>query len=145
MLVKERSKADSFNTEALLNTLKAFRKGDFSVRMSGKRGGIAGEVASTLNDIIDMNQRLTEELMRLSRVVGKEGRIGQRAAIGPVMGGWGIAIDSVNSLVSDLVQPTAEVTRVIGAVARGDLSQTIPLETDGRPVKGELLRTAKIV
>src|SRR5581483_295636 len=56
MVVKERPKAqESLNTEALLNTLRSFRKGDFSVRMSGKRGGIAGEVASTLNDIIDMN------------------------------------------------------------------------------------------
>ena len=55
------------------------------------------------------------------------------------------AVDAVNTLVSDLVQPTTEVARVIGAVAKGDLSQSMALEIDGRPVTGEFLRTAKVV
>ena len=47
--------------------------------------------------------------------------------------------------MSDLVQPTTEVARVIGAVAKGDLSQSMALEIDGRPLTGEFLRTAKVV
>ena len=52
---------------------------------------------------------------------------------------------SVNTLIDDLLWPTAEVTRSIAAVAKGDLSQTMRLEVDGRPLEGEFLRSATIV
>ena len=52
---------------------------------------------------------------------------------------------SVNTLIGDLVHPTSETARVIGAVAKGDLSQTMALEIEGRPLEGEFLRTAKTV
>jgi methyl-accepting chemotaxis protein len=54
-------------------------------------------------------------------------------------------IESVNTLIDDMAQPTTEMTRVIGAVANGDLSQTMALEVDGRPLKGEFLRVVKLV
>ena len=44
-----------------------------------------------------------------------------------------------------MVQPTAEVARVIGAVAKGDLSQSMTVEIDGRPLRGEFLRIGKVV
>src|SRR5437588_406539 len=130
--------------QELLDTLKAFKKGDFTVRMK-THGGVARDIAGTLNSLIELNQRLTKDLQRLSKVVGKDGKVTERASIGDVSGSWATCVESVNSLIGDLVKPTAEVTRVIGAVAKGDLSQAMPLETDGRPVKGEFLRTAKIV
>src|SRR6185503_17818099 len=77
--------------------------------------------------------------------VGKEGKIAQRASIGSASGGWAACIDSVNSLIGDLVQPSTEVARVIGAVAKGDLSQTMSLDVDGRPLRGEFLHTARVV
>ncbi|MGQ0810810.1 MAG: HAMP domain-containing protein, partial [Nitrospiraceae bacterium] len=130
----------------LLGTLQAFRKGDFTVRMKSRRTGIEGEIADALNEVIDLNERMTKELVRLSKTVGKEGKLGQRSSIGStVTGSWATSIDSVNSLITDLARPTAEVTRVIGAVAKGDLTQNVPLETDSGPVKGEFLRTAKLV
>src|SRR5918995_644857 len=55
------------------------------------------------------------------------------------------SVRSVNDLIEDMVQPTAEVARVIGAVAKGDLSQTMMVEIDGRPLRGEFLRIGKIV
>src|SRR2546426_142935 len=131
--------------QELLDTLKAFKKGDFTVRMKTHGGGVARDIAGTLNGLIELNQRLTKDLQRLSKMVGKDGKVTERASIGDVSGSWATCVDSVNSLIGDLVKPTAEVTRVIGAVAKGDLSQAMPLETDGRPVKGEFLRTAKIV
>ena len=106
---------------------------------------MAGKIADTLNDVIEQNERMARELERLSRVVGKEGKIAQRANPGGFDGSWGTAIESVNSLIDDLVQPTSEMARVIGAVAKGDLSQTMSLELDGRPLQGEFLRTAKTV
>ena len=60
-------------------------------------------------------------------------------------GSWRDSIDSVNDLIDDLVHPTSETARVIGAVAQGDLSQTMALEIEDRPLQGEFLRTAKIV
>src|SRR5205085_1953597 len=51
----------------------------------------------------------------------------------------------VNELIDDMVQPTAEVSRVIGAVAKGDLSQSMSVEIDGRPLRGEFLRIGKVV
>ena len=60
-------------------------------------------------------------------------------------GSWRTQVDSINTLIGDLVQPTEEVARVIGAVAHGDLSQRITLETEGSPLKGEFLRIGKTV
>ena len=88
---------------------------------------------------------MARELERIGRVVGKEGRITQRVSIGEVTNSWADAIASINDLIGDLVRPTSEMARVIGAVAKGDLSQTMATEIEGRPLKGEFLHTAKTV
>ncbi|MBZ9733486.1 HAMP domain-containing protein [Mesorhizobium sp. CA15] len=88
---------------------------------------------------------MTKEFERLSRVVGKDGRIGERGHVRNATGSWESSVRSVNDLIEDMVQPTAEVARVIGAVAKGDLSQTMMVEIDGRPLRGEFLRIGKIV
>ncbi len=71
---------DSLNTKLLLKTLVAFKKGDFSVRLPGEWTGEAGKIADTLNDIIDLRDKTTKEVERVSKVVGKEGKIMHRAA-----------------------------------------------------------------
>ena len=129
----------------LLAALRRFKKGDFSVRLPLHLTGIDGEIAEAFNDVVELNEQMTEEFGRLSSVVGKEGKISQRAKLGGATGKWEKCVDSVNTLIGDLVQPTNEVARVIGAVAKGDLSQTMLLEIDGRPLRGELLRIGKIV
>ena len=137
--------AETFDLAELLTVLTAVRKGDFSARMRVTRTGIAGKVADTLNDIIELNQEMARELDRVSLVVGKEGRITQRAQLKGAGGAWAASIDSVNGLILDLVQPTSEVSRVIGAVAKGDLSQTMALDFEGRPLMGEFLRIGRTV
>ncbi|MDQ2673461.1 MAG: hypothetical protein M3Y40_02280, partial [Chloroflexota bacterium] len=132
---------DTLDLAELLTVLTAVRKGDFSARMPMTRTGLAGKVADALNEIIELNQDMASELDRVSIAVGKEGRITQRAQLTGAGGSWAASINSVNGLIADLVQPTSEVSRVIGAVAKGDLSQTMALEVDGRPLKGEFLRT----
>jgi signal transduction histidine kinase/CheY-like chemotaxis protein/HAMP domain-containing protein len=130
---------------ALLAALAAFKRGDFSVRLPLELTGLDGKIADTFNELVDLNARLESELRRLAQAVGQEGRIAQRGTLGNVRGGWTASIESVNSLIDDLVHPTHETARVIGAVARGDLSQSMALEADGRPLRGEFLRTAKTV
>ena len=137
--------ANSLDTSLLLNTLIAFKDGDFSARLPVDQTGLGGKVYDVLNDIFRLNARMASEFARISNAVGKEGRISQRASLGPVSGGWADCVDSVNSLIGDLVQPSTEVARVIGAVAKGDLSQTMALEVDGRALKGEFLHTARVV
>jgi HAMP domain-containing protein/signal transduction histidine kinase len=136
---------DQLDSKQLLAALTAFKRGDFSAQLPDDWTGIAGKVADTFNDVIRLNQRLTQELARIGRVVGKEGRIRQRASLGEASGSWADAMGSVNSLIEDLVHPTSEMARVIGSVAKGDLSQTIATEIEGQALEGEFLRTAKIV
>ncbi len=137
--------SDNIDLKQLLRTLAAVKKGDFSARMPIDQTGMAGKIADTLNDIIEQNERMTAELQRISNVVGKEGKISERATLGNVRGSWAYCVDSVNTLITDLVQPTAETARVIRAVANGDLSQTIAPKIDGRPLKGEFFQTAEMV
>jgi signal transduction histidine kinase/DNA-binding response OmpR family regulator/HAMP domain-containing protein len=138
-----RTGTHTLDTGQLLSVLTAVKKGDFSARMPVDRTGIAGKIADTLNDIIELNEKLCAELARISTIVGKEGKTARRASIGAADGSWATCVDAVNSLIVDLMQPTTEVARVISAVAHGDLSQSMALEIDGRPLTGEFLRTAK--
>ncbi|HSI04815.1 MAG TPA: HAMP domain-containing protein, partial [Myxococcota bacterium] len=129
----------------MLQGLGALRRGEFGVRLSGHLTGLDGKIAEAFNEVADLNERLFDELQRLARVVGKEGRISQRAYLGEVRGAWAGSLHAMNELISDLVHPTSEMARVIGAVARGDLTQSMSLDIDGRPLEGEFLKTAQIV
>ncbi|PYJ33560.1 MAG: hybrid sensor histidine kinase/response regulator [Verrucomicrobia bacterium] len=133
------------DTRQLLSALMAFKRGDFSARLPEDWTGVAGKIADMFNDVIRTNQRMTQELERIVRVVGKEGRITQRAALSEVSESWSDAIGCINVLIEDLLRPTSEMARVIGAVAKGNLSETVATEIEGRPLKGEFLRTAKTV
>jgi HAMP domain-containing protein len=133
------------DSKAILTALVALKKGDFTARLPLDWIGVAGKVADTFNDVIEINERMANELERISRVVGKEGKIDQRASLGSVSGSWEASLISVNALIGDLVHPTSETARVIGAVAQGDLSQTMALEIDDRPLQGEFLRTARTI
>ncbi len=129
----------------LLQIVKAVRQGDFSVRAPVIDEGVVGEIGEVLNDIIELNENMANEFKRVSCIVGQEGRMTERASISSVKGSWATSINSVNSLIGDLVQPTNEVARVITSVAKGDLSQKMSLEIDGRPVKGEFFRIGTTV
>jgi len=136
---------DALDTKALLQVLTAVKKGDFSVRLPPGWTGIDGKIADALNDIIDLLADSATEMERVSRVVGKEGRLTQRATLPAAGGAWRSRVNAVNHLIEDLVRPTTEMARVIGGVAKGDLTQTVALEAEGQPLRGEFLRTAKMV
>jgi signal transduction histidine kinase/HAMP domain-containing protein/ActR/RegA family two-component response regulator len=123
--------ADRLDEAILLGVLSEVTNGDFSVRMPLEWTGVAGKIADRLNDVIAANQALGVELARVSRVVGKEGRLSQRVALPGSGHAWSESIDSVNGLIEDLVRPTSEMQRVIGAVAGGDLSKKITAHVEG--------------
>ena len=145
-----RSKANGkhrpeLDNRKLLLALRAFRRGDFSIRLPRDLDGIDGEIAEAFNDVVEMNDRMTKEFERLGEAVGRQGKIAHRARLPGATGSWAAGVEAVNTLVADTVHPTTEMARVIGAVARGDLGQTMNLDADDRPMKGEFLRIGKVV
>src|ERR1700761_3885124 len=119
----------AFDPHELLHALQAMQVGDFSVRMAGDRTGIEGKIADTFNAIVAANPPMAPQLQPVGERVGRGGEMES----------------SVNTLIEDLIWPTREVTRAVAAVAQGDLLQTVRLDVDGRPLKGEVLRAANIV
>src|SRR5581483_2576651 len=129
----------------MLEALQAMRMGDFSVRLPKDQIGITGKIADVCNEIVAANERMAQQLELVGQVVGREGRTAKRVKFTMAHGAWGEMEGSVNALIDDLLWPTTAVTRAITAVAKGDLLQTVQLEVDGRPLKGEFLRSANIV
>ncbi|MDE2510321.1 MAG: HAMP domain-containing protein, partial [Elusimicrobia bacterium] len=129
----------------LVRTLRSFRRGDFTVSPPRPEAPEDAPLTAEIAAIFELNRRLAHQLQQISESVGKEGKIRRRADLGEVRGSWAACVNCLNTLIADLVRPTTEVSRVIGAVAKGDLSQKIGLEIDGRPMKGEFLRTAQTV
>jgi len=130
----------------LLGALRSFRRGDFAAaRLPLDLGGLDGEIAEAFNDAVEINAALVGEFARVSNQVGREGRISQRVVVPGVTGAWLSSVDSINALIESMVHPFRDVARVIGSVARGDLSQTMFLEVEGRPLRGEVLRIGTVV
>jgi signal transduction histidine kinase/HAMP domain-containing protein/CheY-like chemotaxis protein len=144
---KELSLAGSDDTALLgelADALRRVRRGDLKVRLP-RRSGAAGEVADAFNEVVSLQERQTLDLRRISRIVGRDGRLTERLEEEGVDGAWSDTVRSVNSLIDDLGRPTTEISRVIVAVAEGDLSQHMALEMDGRPLRGEFLRIGRVV
>ncbi|WP_045879403.1 HAMP domain-containing protein [Pseudofrankia sp. DC12] len=128
----------------LLAGLSGLCDGDFTVRL-GHRDGLGGEVSRRFDELAATQERHSRELERVSDVIRRDGRLTQRMDDLGGRDGWRSITRSVNSLIDDLARPTHEVGRVIAAVAEGDLSQHMPLEIAGQPVRGEFLRIGTTV
>ena len=122
---------ESFDQREMLRVLRAFRSGDFSVRIPTGVTGIDDELAEAFNDIVRMNETMTREFARLCDQVGKEGKISQRAGLPAAGGSWAACVDSVNTLVGDLARPIHEAAHVMEAVVKGDLSKKFTSEASG--------------
>ncbi len=143
-VTKPRAHEGSFGRDMLL-ALQRFKEGDFTARLGADFTGIDGKIAETFNEILSVSARRADEIERVCRVVGKEGKLKQRMNVPGAVGGWADEVTSLNTLIDDLVWPTKEVTRAIGAVAKGDLTQAMALDVDGRPLEGEFLRSSQLV
>jgi HAMP domain-containing protein/CheY-like chemotaxis protein/signal transduction histidine kinase len=129
----------------VLRSLETMKNGDFSVRLPVAWTGLPGKIADNFNEIVIANEQMASELRRVGQAVGKEGKTRERIRVKQQRGAWDEMEVSVNTLVEDLLRPTTEVTRAIAAVAQGNLTQTVRLDVDGRPLEGEFLRSANIV
>ncbi|HEX6870201.1 MAG TPA: HAMP domain-containing protein [Micromonosporaceae bacterium] len=128
----------------LAAALARVRAGDFKVRLH-RRTGLAGEVVDGFNELVARQEAQVFDLRRISRVVGREGRLTERLDDEGLEGMWAAGPRAVNALIDDLGRPTTEIARVIVAVAEGDLSQHMAGEIEGRPLRGEFLRIGRTV
>jgi HAMP domain-containing protein/CheY-like chemotaxis protein/signal transduction histidine kinase len=128
-----------------LASLLAFRDGDFSVRLPTDWEATHGRIAEAFNQAVAREDRISREVDRLSVTVGKEGRLKQRMSVPGAVGAWAVKVEALNTLLDDLVRPTTDIARTIGAVAKGDLGQSMDLEVEGHALRGEFLRSAKLV
>ncbi len=131
--------------ERLARALETAATGDFSVRLPARRKGGMGEVEALFNRMAERQERLTAELQRVARTIGREGRMQERAELEGAAADDLRRLESVNTLIDDLVRPSTEVARVLVAVAEGDLTQKMALTIDGQPVKGEYARIGTTV
>src|SRR5687767_10560895 len=129
----------------LLSVLSEVRSGNFSVRMPIDQVGVSGKICDMLNDIISLNEKMVQEFTRAGNTIGKQGKLTQRIELPNAKGAWTMGLDSLNTLISDLVHPTIEIAHVISSVAKGNLSQEMPLEIGGHQLQGEFGRIAKEV
>ena len=136
--------ADAFSRQ-LLVAMYSFREGNFGVRLPHDLTGVEGKIADAFNDLVTLAERRARETARVSHTVGREGKLKQRMSVPGASGGWADEVSAINTLIDDFVFPTNEVTRAVGAVAKGDLGQSVMLEVDGRPLEGEFLRSARLV
>ncbi len=128
----------------LLEALVAVRDGNFRQRLR-PQPGLLGEIAGVVNELVEHNAHVAGELARVRRLVGREGRLGERLEVGTLKGSWAESVEAANFLVEDLVRPTVEVGRVIAAVAEGDLSPRIELRGGDAALRGEFLRVGRTV
>jgi HAMP domain-containing protein/signal transduction histidine kinase/CheY-like chemotaxis protein len=137
--------ADEAMLREVLDALLALKQGDVDVRLPTRRAGLSGRIATAFNDCVALIDKNTSEIERISRLVGREGRMSERMGLPGSAGAWTTRANAINALIDDLIRPTTEIARVIEAVARGDLSQKVALSIEGRPLKGEYLRIGRAV
>lgn len=132
----------------VLCALRALRDGDFTARVAvaaDAAPGISTELAETVNQLAARSEHLSTELKRVRADVVRRGRVDERLTASPGQGMWTDSVHAVNTLLETLLGSRAEATRVLAAVADGDLSRRVDLHENGRALRGELRRLGRTV
>ncbi|MFJ3619620.1 HAMP domain-containing protein [Streptomyces iakyrus] len=128
----------------LLAAMTAARDGDFTkVPESGH--GMVAELTAVFNQIMDRSVHFTTEVQRVRRELVRHGRLDERLSASPGQGLWTSRVNDVNQLLDALVAPAANATRVLDAVAGGDLTQRVDLHDGTRQLRGDLRRLGRAV
>src|SRR5262245_31785283 len=137
---------DQLNHRELLAALRAFRRGNFDVKLREDLTGLDGQIVETFNELVSMVKAIRDESQEVCDAVGRGGQAMKRMRRFNTTGGWSEYIQSVNEVIEDLSGHANEIARVVTAVARGDLEQTMEAEDGGGGARrGEFLRHAKLV
>ncbi|HWI04628.1 MAG TPA: HAMP domain-containing protein, partial [Acidimicrobiales bacterium] len=109
----------------------AVAEGDLSQKITVDARGEISELKNTINTMVDQLGSFADEVTRVAREVGTEGRLGGQAHVKDVSGTWKDLTDNVNQLAGNLTSQVRNIAQVTTAVARGDLSQKITVEALG--------------
>ena len=109
----------------------AVARGDLSQKITVDARGEISELKNTINTMVDQLGSFADEVTRVAREVGTEGRLGGQADVKDVSGTWKDLTDNVNQLAGNLTSQVRNIAQVTTAVARGDLSQKITVEALG--------------
>jgi methyl-accepting chemotaxis protein len=138
--------SNELDSRDLLHILTEVKEGNFSVRLPEDKIGISGKICDTMNHIISLNEMLMEELTQAKNTIGKKGHLNHRVVLPRyAKGSWADGVQSINTLISDLVHPTIEIAHVISSVAKGNLSQEMPLKIGDHLLQGEFAKIASEV
>ncbi|MFF0459602.1 HAMP domain-containing protein, partial [Streptomyces mexicanus] len=118
----------------------AVAKGDLSQKITVDARGEILELKNTINTMVDQLSAFADEVTRVAREVGTEGRLGGQADVKGVSGTWKDLTDNVNVMASNLTGQVRSIAQVATAVARGDLSRKITVEA-----KGEVAALADVI
>nr|WP_233218945.1 HAMP domain-containing protein [Adhaeribacter arboris] len=119
----------------IANVATAVAKGDLTQKITVNVKGELLELKENINQMVDSLNIFGDEVTRVAREVGTEGKLGGQATVPNVAGVWKALTDNVNSMASNLTSQVRDIANVATSVARGDLSQKITVD-----VKGELLQ-----
>ncbi|GAP47747.1 HAMP domain-containing protein [Streptomyces azureus] len=128
----------------LLAAMTAARDGDFTKVPESGHGTVA-ELTAVFNQIMDRSVHFTTEVRRVRRELVRHGRLDERLSASPGQGLWTSRVNDVNQLLDALVAPAANATRVLDAVAGGDLTQRVDLHDGTRELRGDLRRLGRAV
>jgi signal transduction histidine kinase/CheY-like chemotaxis protein/HAMP domain-containing protein len=109
----------------------AVASGDLSQKITVDAQGEILELKTTINTMVDQLSAFADEVTRVAREVGTEGRLGGQAEVEGVSGTWKRLTESVNGLASNLTTQVRAIAGVASAVAEGDLTQSITVEASG--------------
>ncbi|MBB3073722.1 HAMP domain-containing protein [Streptomyces violarus] len=113
----------------------AVAKGDLSQKITVDARGEILELKNTINTMVDQLSAFADEVTRVAREVGTEGRLGGQADVKGVRGTWRDLTDSVNFMADNLTAQVRSIAEVTTAVAQGDLSQKIRVDARGEILK----------
>ncbi|MEV5879806.1 HAMP domain-containing protein [Streptomyces sp. NPDC052101] len=109
----------------------AVARGDLSQKIDVDARGEILELKNTINTMVDQLSAFADQVTRVARDVGTEGRLGGQAQVPGVAGVWRDLTDSVNGMAGNLTAQVRNIAQVATAVARGDLSQKITVDARG--------------
>src|SRR3569832_237815 len=133
------------NHRQLLAGLRALQRGEFGARLPDGLSGVDGQICETFTELAQFADALRVDVVDLRNSVGIEGRTHRRLGRSNARGGWGDYVVGVNELLDDVTAHTTDVARVLSAVSKGDLGQTIDVEGTDSPLRGDFLRHARLV
>ncbi|HVV21391.1 MAG TPA: HAMP domain-containing protein [Pseudonocardiaceae bacterium] len=116
---------------SIADVTTAVAKGDLTQKIRGDARGEILELKDTINTMVDQLSSFADEVTRVARDVGTDGKLGGQATVRGVSGTWKDLTDNVNVMASNLTNQVRSIAQVSAAVAEGDLSKTINVDAKG--------------